>query len=179
MTISQREQQRDLLLGLAISSVDIPNSMYELAIRRYEDVGRWLALCAEQHDTNGEVYPQGSFRLGTVVRPIGRDQYDIDMVYRWDVTKESVTQAYLKADVGDHLDRYVNGHPEGRPRLEERTRCWTLVYTSEPFHMDILPTIPDPKGSHNSVLLTDRTLKEWQHSNPIGYSQWFPFAVRR
>lgn len=172
--ISERERHIDQLIDVAIASFDIPDSMYELAVRRYEDVGRWLSGCAERRGTTGDVYPQGSFRLGTVVRPIGpKDQYDIDMVNRRDVSKTSISQARLKQDAGVDLQSYVENGPEGYPKLEEGKRCWTLIYTSEPFHIDILPAIPDPDGVNNSILLTDLNLREWQHANPIDYSQWF------
>ncbi len=174
MTTTERERQLDQLLNVAIASFDIPDRMYELAVSRYEDVGRWLSGRAEQRGTTGDVYPQGSFRLGTVVRPIApKDQYDIDMVYRRDVSKNSISQAKLKEDAGYDLREYVLNSPEGLPALKEGKRCWTLVYASDPFHMDVLPAVPDLNGDQNSILLTDRNLREWQHSNPIGYSQWF------
>lgn len=174
MMISERRRQLDLLLDMAIASFDIPDIMYELAVSRYDDLGRWLSDCSERRGTSGDVYSQGSFRLGTVVRPIGdNDQYDIDLVYRRDVSKSSLSQAKLKEDAGEDLAEYILNLPKGLPTLEERKRCWTLVYPSDPFHIDVLPAIPDPDGDHNSILLTDRDLREWQHSNPIGYSEWF------
>ena len=39
--------------------------------------------------------------------------------------------------------------------------------------MDVLPSIPDPEGSANTILLTDRELEQWLHSNPIDYANWF------
>ena len=172
--ITQRDQQLNELLDAAIASFDIPDTLYELAVRRYEDVGQWLAARSENSRSSGEVYPQGSFRLGTVVRPIGpRDQYDIDMVYRRDVLKESISQATLKANAGNDLGGYVRSEPEGRPSLEDGKRCWTLNYPLDPFHIDVLPAIPDLDGVRNAILLTDKKLREWQHSNPIDYSQWF------
>ena len=180
MTVTERERQLDQLLDVAIASFDIPDRLYELAVNRYEDVGQWLSGRAEQRGTTGDVYPQGSFRLGTVVRPIGpKDQYDIDMVYRRDVSKNSISQAKLKEDAGDDLREYVLHCHEGLPALKEGKRCWTLVYPSDPFHMDVLPAVPDLNGNENSILLTDFSLREWQHSNPIGYSQWVPGADGR
>ncbi len=174
MMISERERQLDMLLDGAIASFDIPDSMYELAVSRYDDLGRWLSECSERRGTSGDVYPQGSFRLGTVVRPIGdKDQYDIGLVYRRDVSKSSLSQAKLKEDAGEDLAEYVINIPEGLPTLKEGKRCWTLVYPSDPFHMDVLPAIPDLDSADNSILLTDRDLREWQHSNPIGHSEWF------
>lgn len=39
--------------------------------------------------------------------------------------------------------------------------------------MDVLPAIPDAEAKPNGILLSDRDLHEWQHSNPIGYANWF------
>ena len=172
--IAERERQLDELLEAAIGSFDIPDHLYELAVRRYEDVGDWLSNSADRRGTNGEVYVQGSFRLGTVTQPIGsRDEYDIDMVDRRDLSKASISQAKLKMTVGADLSAYVSACPEGHPQCDEGKRCWTLEYPSDPFHIDVLPAIPDPDGSEHAILVTDRDLRAWQHSNPIGYSEWF------
>src|SRR5439155_4403350 len=82
-------------------SLDIPDHLYENAVVEYEDVGNWLA-----DETSAlasyvpEIYPQGSFRLGTVVRPIvHEDEYDIDLVCQLRIAKQSTTQADLKSMV--------------------------------------------------------------------------------
>jgi hypothetical protein len=47
------------------------------------------------------------------------------------------------------------------------------------FHMDVLPAVPDDEGFlfnrsiETSILLTDRQLRLWQHSNPKAYADWF------
>src|ERR1700738_2762227 len=52
-------------------SLDIPESAYEKAEARYKDLGEWFdreeSLCSP---FSPHIYPQGSFRLGTVVRPV-------------------------------------------------------------------------------------------------------------
>ena len=172
--ISERNRTLDQLLNAAIGSFDIPDELHELAVRRYEDVGQWLSERSELRGSSGDVYTQGSFRLGTVVRPISeKDQYDIDLVYLQDVKKGSLSQADLKNRAGVDLLSYVQAGPDGHPKLEEGKRCWTLEYTLDPFHMDVLPAIPDPEDGGDGILLTDKDLKLWQHSNPIGYSEWF------
>ncbi len=172
--ISARERQLDQLLEAAIASFDIPDGLYELAVRRYEAVGQWLSASAQQRGIDADVFVQGSFRLGTVTRPIGpHDQYDIDMADRLGIGKQSVTQAQLKATVGTDLGTYIASGPEGSPTLDEGKRCWTLEYPSDPFHIDVLPAIPDPEGGPDAILLTDKNLREWQHSDPVGYADWF------
>ena len=55
--------------------IDIPDTSYETAYKRYRDLGVWLsdprAQCSRY---SPHIYPQGSFRLGTVIRPIGEDE---------------------------------------------------------------------------------------------------------
>jgi len=125
------------------------------------------------------IYPQGSFRLGTVVRPAGRTgEYDIDLVCWLLIAKENITQVELKQRVGDLLRAYLRwkerqGHTDGPKTCEARRRCWTLGYPDHGFHLDVLPTIPDVEHPPTGILLTDKQLYRWQHSNPIGYATWF------
>ena len=175
-----RESQINTMLDAAIASFDIPDWQFELAVSRYEGLGHFLMGRAKQCGRNRDVYPQGSFRLGTVVRSIGgSDQYDIDMVDKHDVCKSSVSQAQLKVDVGGDLSRFIASAPDGAPKIKEGKRCWTLDYSLDRFHIDVLPAIPDDDGARDAILLTDKDLRNWQHSNPIGYSWWFRRQMAR
>lgn len=170
----------DQILGTSIAAFDIPDDVYERAVARYEHVGTWLSEYWGESASDGAVYPQGSFRLGTVVQPINdRDDYDIDLVCRRDIAKESTTQEALKADVGNGLRLYVASAPEGSPARSEGKRCWTLDYPVEPFHMDVLPALPNAEARPNGILLTDRDLRLWQYSNPIDYTSWFHTRMRQ
>ncbi|HHL34363.1 MAG TPA: nucleotidyltransferase [Desulfobulbaceae bacterium] len=176
-------ERQQLLRGLA-ESLDISDTQYEAAIKHYEAVGDWLnkddSPIAEY---DPQIYPQGSFRLGTMIKPINdKDEYDIDLVCELKaLRKENVTQKQLKDMVGDRLkenERY-------RKMFKEGKRCWTLQYAdSSRFHMDILPAIPDEEingiaseiGTNlaqSAILITDRELFSWQRSNPAGYAEWF------
>lgn len=168
------EQMLSDLLGGAVEVLDISPDLYSEAVARYEEVGDWLS----DHGSPGlDIYPQGSFRLGTVVRPIRTTgEYDIDLVCLLPIQRQSTTQAQLKQRVGDQLAAYMRwkreqGHTDGPTELISRRRCWTLVYPG--FHLDVLPSIPDDEHPPTGTLLTDKELREWQHSNPIGYAEWF------
>ena len=74
-------QTNNTIIEVLAEAIDIPESTYIKAEQRYRDLGKWLgrgdSVCAP-HDTH--VFPQGSFRLGTVVRPIsGEEEYDLDL----------------------------------------------------------------------------------------------------
>ena len=123
-----------------------------------------------------EIYAQGSFRLGTVVRPLtDNDEYDIDLVYRRNLKGKAPRRkssrrrrATTCAAMSDTRKATVTTPPT----LDEGRRCWTLTY-GDRFHMDVLPAIPDGDGWPESILVTDRELREWQSSNPVGYAEWF------
>lgn len=167
--------QFDALLTKAASALDIPDEVYEDATLKYEDVGDWLAATdSDLKDYEPEIYVQGSFRLGTVVRPItDADEYDIDLVCHLGIQKESTTQKDLKDMVGKRLKK----RDDLAKILEASRRCWTLEYPPENqmprFHMDVLPAIPNVERPPTGILLTDTELKLWQKSNPRAYAEWF------
>lgn len=151
-------------------TLDLPPELAEEAVLRYEAVAEWLGEDGSPlAKYNPEIYPQGSFRLGTPIRVLRmNDEFDIDLVCRLSIAKESTTQKELKQKVGDRL----RAAPHLYDELEACRRCWTLSYPKK-FHLDVLPAIPDEEGGETHILLTDRELREWQHSNPIGYANWF------
>jgi hypothetical protein len=180
MLDTQRQPMLDRLVGDAIASLDIPDNVFERAVGRYQAAAAWLERRWQISGISGLIYPQGSFRLGTVVRPIQADgEYDMDLVCRRDLRKESTSQALLKGEVGRDLRHYVASGPEGSPALDEGKRCWTLDYPAEPFHMDFLPAIPDADAPPDGLLITDREVRLWQHSNPVGFSRWFYVVMAR
>ena len=169
MQTKQMERLSDLL-GYVAETLDIPDYLYEDAVLKYEDVGAWLAT--EDSDLakySPEVYPQGSFRLGTMIKPLSdNDDYDIDLVCHLTIKKESTTQNGLKQMVGDRLKK----RKDLERVLDECRRCWTLDYPRQ-FHMDVLPAIPNFERPPSGILLTDTELRAWQRSNPIRYADWF------
>lgn len=135
------------VLDELISTLDIPESAHDKAEARYEDLGNWLSRpdsrCA---GFDPHVYPQGSFRLGTVNRPLTEDdEYDLDLGCRLrrGVTKESHSQKDLKTMVGQELEDYRTAR-KIENKLEEKHRCWRLAYKDEmAFHLDSVPSIPE------------------------------------
>jgi len=157
------------------TSLDITDQLYEQVISYYEDAAEWLSVeDSPLREYSPAIYPQGSFRLGTMVRPLrANDKFDIDLVCRLSIEKERTSQADLKKSVGDRL----RASPNFAKILKEQRRCWTLDCPDE-FYLDVLPAIPDAEGVKESILLTDRELRFWQHSNPIGYADWFIERMR-
>ncbi len=171
MLLRERSGQLNQLLKLTVAELDIPAAIRAAAVAEYEAVAAWLR--DSWPGAAGEIYAQGSIRLGTMVTPVTPGcEYDIDLVCCLWLTKE-ISKRELKRLVGAALRAYIDTRPDGTIRLEEGKRCWTLVYIGQRFHMDVLPGIPNSEASPDAIWLTDRNLSRWQPSNPIGYAEWF------
>ena len=159
-----------LLAGIT-TDLDIPADKYQGGGRSLR--GRRSMACYPR--TGLGRLPQGSFRLGTVVRPFSREEYDVDLVALARAAPGTITQKRLKTLSGGDLRAYVAAmaHDASAPeRLEEGRRCWTLLF-GEAFHMDVLPAIVDPDGTESGILITDRDVSRWLPSDPIAYADWF------
>jgi hypothetical protein len=174
MLIDDRSRLAAILQAVA-DALDIPDHVYEDATLKYEDVGDHLSADdSSLRAYNPNIYVQGSFRLGTVVRPYGHeDDYDIDLVCQLEIRKESITQEDLKAKVGTRL----KARDDLAKILKPSRRCWMLDYPAEAgkpaFHMDVLPAIPNLERRPSGLLITDTELIRWQKSNPVAFSEWF------
>jgi hypothetical protein len=188
------KQAEELLEDLA-ESLQVPPSRYEAAERSYKSVGNWLQRQASiLRLADPQVYVQGSFRLGTAIRPFAEDEdYDIDLVCELSVSKSHLSQAQLKAALGKEIAAYADAH--GMQRPTEGRRCWTLAYADgAQFHLDTLPAIPDgprqrlllenrgfsTQWSETAIAITDQDhyayreiTDDWPHSNPKGFCNWF------
>jgi hypothetical protein len=134
----------------------------------YEAIGQWIAGGEGEWFASSSIYLQGSTALGTTVQPIGRNEYDVDLVCHIPGLARWLPPALCKQLVGDRLkesQRY-------RAILEEKPRCWRLNYANE-FHLDITPSIPNDACVNRGELVPDKALRCWKATNPKGYRDAF------
>lgn len=152
--------------------LDLTDTQEATITKAYNSVADWLNRnnsTLEKYDIS--IYPQGSMKLGTVVKPIARDDYDIDMVCILEKNSLGLSAKQVKELVGNRLKE----NAIYKQMLDdEGKRCWTLNYAdSLNFHMDILPAIPH---IGQSILAThknsDGTYKFFL-TNPHEYAEWF------
>ena len=160
------------LLGQIADELDIPPSKRDDVEEKYMAVTGWLSdPDASLAPYNPDIYPHGSFRLGTVVRPLERDEFDLDFVACLGIFANSQNQNDVKQMVGDRLKE--NGTYRTNRMIREKNRCWQIRYAGD-FHMDIMPAVPDDRTAANgSILVSDKNLNEWKPSNPRGFAVWF------
>lgn len=151
MPVSNRRH----IIETIAETIEIPDSAYEKAEARYNDLGNWFGR-AESHccSFSPHILPQGSFRLGTVNRPLNEDAtYDLDLSCKLEsgITKETWSQERLKNLVGLDVESYRVARGIREPK-EEKHRCWRLIYADEmSFHMDIVPCIPEEVVARRTI----------------------------
>jgi hypothetical protein len=173
--------------------LDVPPAKYKEAQDRYEAVGRWLNEDPMLKDRDVQIYPQGSFALGTVIRPLAEQDYDVDAICRLSYSEVELTQEQLKNKVGDRLKAHGTYSKMLDPQ-EGHRRCWRLQYSDgSQFHLDITPAIPDEGArwirigvaasiAQHAISITDKKTwnngGSWPKSNAAGYVIWFKDRMR-
>lgn len=187
---------QEYLKALA-EELEIGETRYQQAYDRYHALGEWLSRensAIKQYAPS--VYAQGSFALGTVIKPYtDEEEYDVDLVCELkNLSKVQLSQQQLKHITGREIESYRQANSMQKALTEGR-RCWTLNYADgAQFHMDIVPALPNGAGVRllleqrnmdtswvdtaigitdnevpNYTLITD----DWPRSNPKGYLEWF------
>lgn len=198
MFTQEQEGQFQQIFEHLGKSLDITEAQYKAAVTSYEFLGSWL-------DREGSPFrpyrpvirPQGSFLLGTPIRPVNEDDdFDVDLVLRLMGKLGYWTQKLLKEAVGRELRAHGTFERQLQP---EGRRCWTLKHADGArFHMDVLPAVARP--SYSQILNKSLSAEEvrqaqdlvfaitdneesnyaigtntmtWPQSNPFGYAIWF------
>ena len=196
MTTDQ-QKQISVLLNEIGKALDVTKTEYDQITTSYKAVGSYLAEDPSPLKAySPQIRPQGSFLLGTAVRPVSEDaDLDIDLVCELTQKPFYWTQYSTKNAVGDRLKSSgIYG-----PMLDkEGKRCWTLIYADGKYHMDVLPCVVNEGyitalermlASSDSVVsdttairITDKTRSDyttekdsdkWPKSNPFGFAKWF------
>lgn len=174
-------------LDSILKGIDISPTMYRNAVDKYKAV----ATCLEKAGFSADIFPQGSFRTGTVARPLidgVEREYDLDLICLVPAERFMNNPGALKKEIGDALRK---GGYDGK--LKEYDRCWTLDYADVSdigFRLDIVPSIPQDAGyvsalangginiryAKEALKITEKVTEEsfgWANSNPEGFALWF------
>jgi len=184
--IEKNERQRDILKLL--EDIDIPPYMYEKADSRYKAVAKYIG---EHADLRMNMYAQGSFAFGTVVRPLkdGKDaDYDLDFICEVDKERGDITATELRTIIEKAL-------AEGKlydGKVEYSDECITIHYAEENgvgFSIDIVPAARESKENKDrlkkkaerpdlidtsiAIPMGKKPMYKWHTNNPKGFQAWF------
>lgn len=152
-----------------VRAIDISDVLFEKAVAEYKAFGKWID--AQTPDYQVSIYPQGSFALGTVIKPItDKDDYDLDLVCEF-AEQHELTARQLKIDIVQPL---LKNYRKISGDIIEKRRCWHVEYEEIPnFHMDIVPAVN--RVHYISITDHDEDSDSYSYigSNPAGYIDWF------
>lgn len=143
---------------------------HQTAETRYQAIGNWLS--AEDSSLSvydPQIYPQGSLRIGTTVKPRAQEEFDLDLVCKIQVDPQVFPNPI---DLLNRVEARLQEHGTYKDMLERKNRCVRINYANE-FHLDILPACPDRYAGGTCVVVPDREARSWKPSNPKGYAAWF------
>ena len=174
------KDQIEAILNDLAYTINISDELFQNADDEYTALGKWIDKKTDEEETKYTVhiYPQGSFALGTVIKPISdEDDYDLDLVCQVE-NGTSLSAEQLKVDV---VKSWLVGYKKTKNEIREKRRCWHVEYEDVPnFHMDVIPAIPRYPSNADSTMIsiTDKDeeripVYQYQGSNPKGYVKWF------
>jgi Second Messenger Oligonucleotide or Dinucleotide Synthetase domain len=171
--LHQRAVGLDSLLFEICEDLQLTPTQHQKAVDRYSAIARTLDgpdSPINQIDSN--LYPQGSMRLGTTVKPID-GPHDLDFVCEFNVSHASANPIGLL----NTMYRVFAEHSVYGGMVELKKRCVRIVYKDE-FHLDILPACRDRGNGGTCIQIPDGELRNWTPSNPTAYAIWFDNATR-
>lgn len=172
----QSEMQMKNYLNKILDQITIELELTESqegAIEKaYNAVADWLSQNGsplKQYKIS--IFPQGSIKLGTVVKPYGKDDYDVDLVCLFNDNTKYLTAEQVKLSVGERLksnSRYKT------MLTNEGKRCWTMQYSDNlNFHMDILPAVATNNSNAICATHKENGVYRFISTNPHDYAEWF------
>jgi len=166
ITLDQKHQIAGIL-EIACKELEITETQFNDAEQKYTSVGNWLSDSGFILLSSSSIYPQGSIKLGTTVKPLSQEEFDVDLICHIPYGAN-----FDPADINNLVGNRLKEKTTYANLLTPLNRGWRIDYANE-FHLDITPVINNPQCRNDGVLVPDKELKTWKPSNPKGYAAWF------
>jgi hypothetical protein len=157
----------EMLLIETAKALQLPIYLDAEVRQHYEALARFLGDTGlVQWRTS--LYAQGSFRIGTVIRPKGTDEFDLDFVCEIDFGQEVDPEIVFEI-----VARAIESSPVYGPKSTRMKRCIRIQFANN-CHVDIVPAVPE-SAFGESICIPDRDGETWtwRSTNPKGYVRWF------
>src|SRR5882757_3732785 len=117
--------QIDDLLDKMAEAVQLDSSRNERMKKHYEAVKDWIESDEQFFKPyKYDVYPHGSVRILTTVKPIGKDEFDLDIAIHLTSSLGTHTPSRIYAE----LKRRLEENATYKPMIEAKNRCIRLNY---------------------------------------------------
>lgn len=180
------ERQKDFLS--VVEKLDISPTQFKNAKKKYEN----LAMFLNEKGIEASIYPQGSFALGTVIRPIKKGNnpsYDLDCICQVSGTKADYTPSELR----NLIEKTLKSSSAYGGKLVKWEECFTIEYADVNgvgFSIDLVPAVDDSSDTKNGLIqkglsprIVDTSIAiprqnseksyNWISNNPKGFKKWF------
>src|ERR1700761_9481821 len=166
ITLQEKRTQIDDLLDRMAEELQLDDTRKARMRQHYEAIKDWIDSDEKFFKPyRYDVYPHGSARILTTVKPVGREEFDLDVV----IHLKTKWNTHTPKRIYEELKRRLEEHTIYKGMLEPKNRCIRLNYAGD-FHMDILPGIQENEWEENRIMVPDRELGGWVSSNPRGYA---------
>lgn len=156
-------------LNKLVSGLDISPSMHQDAENKYKALGEFL----KSKEIECDIYPQGSFALGTTIRPLKENKhsdYDLDFICLLKYNKNLYSAFDIRNIIEEALKNSIY-----KDKLTPYDKCLTISYAQN-FNIDILPSVYKFSEESNYILITHKKNEnnvEYFSANPKDYVNWF------
>ncbi|WP_270300294.1 nucleotidyltransferase [Streptococcus infantarius] len=171
---------KDEMIREAMKGIELSLTMEKNAREKYHALYKYLKSNGVRYDFE----PQGSFLIGTVIRPFkdGEDKnYDLDIVAISCLLKNETTPEKVKNILGDSLKE---SEIYSDKLKKEDENCWTLQYAEIAnevgFSLDLVPAVSEKTDDYipyNDALVSITQKNNdgyvWKKSNSLGFGKWF------
>lgn len=112
-----------------------------------------------------ETEPQGSYALGTIIKPVDSNkEYDADILIIVEYNETKNPKDYIK-----DLYQCLKASSRYAEKTHRKTRCVSLEYAGD-FHLDIVPCVI---RKNNKVYICNYKDDSFEKTDGIGYRDWF------
>ncbi len=176
-------------LDAIIKQIDLTDTLFANAEEKYENV----AKCLERIFPNINVYPQGSFSIGTTTKPYKKEKdcfYDIDLIAEVGTLSSNISGEGLMEEIYNILLKSIY-----KDKIISFDKCITLSFANVDgfgFNIDIVPAKKSEEAIKNNMIINgvkqeykddiisisssdrgDDKNNGWYVSMPLSYKKWF------
>jgi hypothetical protein len=156
------------VLDQMFDKLDLTDTQRERIETAYNAVGEYLASCDDPLLNGAKVYSQGSIRLRTAVKPLSKDEFDVDLILFLPNAKHATRNEIVRV-VKEHL----KASKVYNDLVEDLPRGFRINYAGD-YHLDITPAIEyDLVNSSGRPLWVVDKRNQFKESNPEGMAVTF------
>lgn len=162
--LNRPEVQMEILLDLICQRLQLNKKREERLIDSYDNITNTIDIDLFFSELEVLMYPFGSRPIFTVVKPIGRDEYDLDFAVQIILLQNNLNPDELIDKLYEALDK---GSLKGKLK---KIRYGVRVIYQGDFHVDIMIGILSDYGR---LRVPDSKKNRWVFRNPKGFINWF------